>query len=71
MWLPTREFEVMLISAEHAVKWYQDKVRKSLTEHQEMEAREGKVVDYSIPEKQKKFNEEDAVCQLLGPEIEW
>lgn len=28
--------------AEHAVKWYQDKVRKTLTEHAKLEAEEGK-----------------------------
>jgi hypothetical protein len=46
-------------------------VRSSLTEHLEMEARKGKVIDYSIPEKQKAFEDADSVCKMLGPEIEW
>jgi hypothetical protein len=56
---------------EHAVKWYQEKVRKSLTEHAELEIKEGKAFDYSIPAKQKEFEDGDPVCKMMGPEIEW
>lgn len=56
---------------EHAVKWYQDKVRKALTEHAEMEKELGKAVDYSVPAKQREYDESDPVCKLVGPEIEW
>jgi hypothetical protein len=57
--------------AEHAVKWYQDKVRETLTQHAEMEMREGKAVDYSIPKEQAAFEEAGPVCKIMGPEIEW
>jgi len=56
---------------EHAVKWYQDKVRTALTQHAEMEIKEGKAVDYSIPKEQGRFDQEDALCKMMGPEIEW
>jgi hypothetical protein len=36
-----------------------------------MEIKEGKAVDYSIPKEQGKFDGEDALCKLMGPEIEW
>jgi len=32
---------------------------------------EGKAIDYSIPEKQKAFEDKDPVCMMMGPEIEW
>jgi len=53
------------------VKWYQDKVRETITEHAEMEIREGKAVDYSIPSEQAEFVEADPVCKIMGPEIGW
>ena len=53
------------------MKWYQDKVRETLTQHAETEMREGKAVDYSIPKEQAAFEEADAVCKMMGPEIEW
>ena len=56
---------------EHAVKWYQDKVRKTLTSHAELEMKEGKAIDYSIPKAQKEFEYADPVCKMMGPEIEW
>jgi phenylpropionate dioxygenase-like ring-hydroxylating dioxygenase large terminal subunit len=56
---------------EHAVKWYQDKVRKTLVEHAEMEQKEGRPVDYSIPAEQRQFEEEDALCKMMGPEVDW
>lgn len=52
---------------EHAVKWYQDKVRETLTQHAEMEIREGKAVDFSIPKEQAAFEEADPVCKMMGP----
>jgi hypothetical protein len=56
---------------EHAVKWYQDKVRKSLVEHAELEEKEGRSIDYSIPLKQREYADSDALCKLMGPEVEW
>jgi hypothetical protein len=56
---------------EHAVIWYQNKVRKTLEEHLELELKEKRVVDYSIPRDQAAFEEEDKICKLMGPEIEW
>jgi hypothetical protein len=53
------------------VKWYQDKVRKTLEEHLELELKGKKVVDYSIPNDQAAFEEEDKICKMMGPEIEW
>lgn len=53
------------------MKWYQDKVRKTLTEHVALEKELGKTVDYSIPAKQAEFDASDPVCQMLGPEVEW
>ena len=57
--------------AEHAVKWYQDKVRESLLEHAGLELELGKAVDYSIPAEQAAYDESDPVCKIVGPEIEW
>ena len=56
---------------EHAVKWYQNKVRKALTEHADFEMAVGKAVDYSIPKDQAAFEEGDTLCKMMGPEIEW
>jgi hypothetical protein len=59
------------IKTEHAVKWYQDKVRERLTQHADMEMREGKAVDFSIPKEQCAFEEADPLCKMMGPETEW
>ncbi|KKY13642.1 putative iron-sulfur cluster-binding rieske family domain protein [Phaeomoniella chlamydospora] len=56
---------------EHAVKWYQDKVRGTLIKHTEMERQEGKIVDYAIPEQQRNADQDDELCRLMGPEFEW
>lgn len=53
------------------MKWYQDKVRKVLTEHAALEAKEGKNIDHSIPRAQSEYEEEDELCKMLGPEFEW
>ncbi len=53
------------------MKWYQDKVRETLREHAEMEIREGRAVDFSIPKKQAAFEEADPICKMTGSEIEW
>jgi hypothetical protein len=53
------------------VKWYQDKARKTLEEYLELELKGKKVVDYSIPNDQAAFEEEDKICKMMGPEIEW
>jgi hypothetical protein len=50
---------------EHAVKWYQDKVRKSLVEHAELEQKEGRSIDYSIPVKQWEYEDNDALCKFF------
>lgn len=55
---------------EHAVKWYQDKVREMLQQHAEMESQEGKNIDYSQPLSQSAIAEDDPLCKLLGPEHE-
>lgn len=60
-----------MTEAEHAVKWYQDKVRDALLAHKEMEISEGKAVDHSIPKEQGAFDEGDALCRMIGPELEW
>jgi hypothetical protein len=57
--------------AEHAVKWYQDKVRKSLSEHAELEKKLEKNVDYSIPAQQAEHDESDPICKMMGPEMDW
>jgi hypothetical protein len=36
-----------------------------------MEIEEGKAVDYSIPKGEGKFDQEDALCKMMEPEIEW
>jgi hypothetical protein len=59
------------MGVEHAVKWYQDKVRKVLTEHAALEAKEGKNIDYSIPKAQSDYEEKDELCKMLGSEFEW
>ena len=46
-------------------------MRKTLTEHMEMEMKEGKAVDYSIPKEQGAFEEAEPLCKMMGPEIEW
>jgi hypothetical protein len=46
-------------------------VRETLTRHGELEMKEGRAIDYSIPVKQKEFEDNDAVCKMMGPEIEW
>ncbi|KAG4439938.1 hypothetical protein IFR05_004564 [Cadophora sp. M221] len=56
---------------EHAIKWYQDKVRKTLLEHKEMEIKEGKIINYATPVEQGAFEDGDALCKLMGPEFEW
>ena len=56
---------------EHAVKWYQDKVRETLTEHAELETKEGRAIDYSIRKEQAAFEAADPLCQMMGPEIQW
>jgi hypothetical protein len=53
------------------VIWYQDKVRKTLEEYLELEKKEKKIVDYLIPRDQAAFGEEDKICKMMGPEIEW
>lgn len=53
------------------MKWYQEKVRESLTGHGKLEMEEGKAIDYSIPSQQKAFEDDDPVCKMMGPEIEW
>lgn len=55
---------------EHAVKWYQDKVREMLHRHAEMEKQTGKNIDYSVPESQRDTEESDPLCKILGPEHE-
>jgi hypothetical protein len=59
------------LTVEHAVKWYQDKVREVLVKHAELEEREGKNVDFAVPREQRQFVEEDRVCKLLGNEFDW
>ena len=56
---------------EHAVMWYQDNVRETLVEHAQMGQKEDRAVDYSIPAKQREYEEEDAWCKMMGPEFEW
>ncbi|KAI9726691.1 MAG: hypothetical protein M1834_008956 [Cirrosporium novae-zelandiae] len=56
---------------EHAVKWYQDKVRTSLLEHIQLENKLGKNFDYSIPHDQREYDESDPICKHMGPEYEW
>jgi hypothetical protein len=60
-----------LAGLEHAVKWYQEKVRKVLVEHAALEAKEGKNIDFSIPVAQSEYVEKDELCKMLGPEFEW
>lgn len=56
---------------EYAVVWYQDKVRKTLEVHLELEMKEKKMIDYSIPNDQAAFVDEDKICKMMGPKIEW
>jgi hypothetical protein len=51
--------------------WFRNKVRKALEEHLELEVKEKKMIDHSISRDQAAFGEEDKVCKLMGPEIEW
>lgn len=60
-----------LSETEHAVKWYQDKVRKTWLEHKEMEIKEGKIINYATLVEQAAFEDGDALCKLMGPEFEW
>lgn len=53
------------------MKWYQDKLRKSVTDHAELEAKEGRNIDYSIPEAQGSYEGNDKLCKIIGPEYEW
>lgn len=48
--------------------WYHNKLKKTMEEHLELELNEKRAVDYSIPKDQA---EEDKVCKMLGPEMEW
>lgn len=56
---------------EHAVKWYQDKVKDILSRHAELEQREGKNIDYAIPQAQSTYEEGDTLCKIMGPEYEF
>lgn len=56
---------------EHAVKWYQDKVKAAVTGHARLEAEMGEKIDYSIPLAQGQYNADDELCKLIGPELEW
>jgi hypothetical protein len=56
---------------EHAVKWYQDKVRDVLVQYAELEKREGWNADYAIPREQREYEEGDRLCGLLGKEFDW
>ena len=69
---PTNEADIWAdLWVEHAVKWYQDKIRKVLIDHAALETKEGKNIDYSIPEEQSEYQETDDLCKMLGPEFEW
>ncbi|KAH7327145.1 hypothetical protein BKA65DRAFT_539807 [Rhexocercosporidium sp. MPI-PUGE-AT-0058] len=57
-----------LSEIEHAVKWYQDKDRKTFLEHKEIKINEGKIVNYAMPIEQGTFEDAD---ELMGPEFEW
>ena len=56
---------------EHAVKWYQEKVKKSVTEHARLEAKEGRNIDHSVPQEQGIHDQNDELCKIIGPEYEW
>lgn len=61
---------------EHAIKWYLDKIGDVLVEHAELEQKEGRNIDWSVPESQLEGGLEicdkgDVLCKLLGPEFEW
>jgi len=56
---------------EHAVKWYQDKVKEAVVKHAQMEKDEGRDIDYAIPKAQSEYEEGDALCKLVGPEFDW
>ncbi len=56
---------------EHAVKWYQDKVRTLVTDYTKLEAKEDRNIDFSIPQAQSDYNLGDELCKLIGPELEW
>lgn len=56
---------------EHAVKWYQTKVKQIVTDHAKLEAEEGRNIDYSIPQAQSDYGQNDDLCKLIGPEYEW
>jgi hypothetical protein len=57
--------------AEYAVKWYQDRVRETLTDHAKIEKKEGKAIDHSVPKDQAAFEEADPLCKMMVPEIAW
>lgn len=61
---------------EHAIKWYLDKVGDILVEHAELEKKEGRNIDWSVPESQREGvlsidDKGDKLCKLVGPEFEW
>ncbi|RDW75929.1 hypothetical protein BP5796_06750 [Coleophoma crateriformis] len=56
---------------EHAVKWYQDKLRASLVEHKQLENDTGGALDYSLPNAEKEWEDKDPLCKLMGSELEW
>lgn len=58
----------VLTKTEHAVIWYQTKPKKTMEEHLEFGLKEKMTIDYSIPRDQA---DEDKVCKILGPELEW
>ena len=53
------------------MKWYQDKVKKAVTEHAQLEAKEGRNIDYALPQAQAKYDQNDELCKIIGPEYEW
>jgi hypothetical protein len=40
-------------------------------DHAKLEAKEGRNIDYSIPQVQSDYNQGDELCKLIGPELEW
>lgn len=53
------------------MKWYQDKIKTSVTDHAKLEAKEGRNIDYSIPQAQGNYDRSDELGKLIGPEYEW
>ena len=58
----------VLTKTEHAVIWHQTKSKKTMEEHLGFGLKEKRTIDYSIPRGQV---DEDKVCKVLGPELEW